>query len=498
MMKRLSQLALLLAIVAALGACNKRGNENYPYTTRYLPVVLEGSQKWSILDVESGEVVAENAFKNAPSAIVGDKFNVHNDDGSVDYYNMSDLKHPINKEHFASGTEFSEDGYAVASRKGGNLQVIDGKCNVVADLGDSIVSCSVFARGLAVACGANGKYGYVDTKGKIAIALKYDQCVPFAYDDHAMVATVRDTAFFDFSFIDKRGKELFSSNSTMYGPEGTFKHGVMACQKRDTVVCLNAEGKEVADPAAVPGAVKKDFDQGGREGGGNYIVVKGDKMGVVDGTGQQILSPKFVDIIDLSTTRFLMSEQQGSYYLADKKGNKVGKAKIIAFNGNTGAVAQIGKVDPASVAYALLQQLSTVAAMPKETRLSTFYNLLDGVHPERYEGQNAIPTQIGVVAFAGPIVSKTPEGNFTFNLQTPVTCVTLGQDVGIYPNDTEQKVIDLMTMNMGKAGFVSMGDNTFAGEAGGAVALGYKDGAIAVYYYLDKSQAKPLPCVARK
>ncbi|MDY6251156.1 MAG: WG repeat-containing protein [Bacteroidales bacterium] len=492
-MKNVIKAALVLAVVAMAASCSNQDKEDYPYSTRYLPVVLQGSTRWSILDIETGEVVAKDAFKQAPSAIVDDMFYVPGDKGGIYYYSMSDPKHPVNKEPYASGTEFSTDGLAVASRKGGNLQVIDKTCKTVADLGDSIVQCSMFDRGLAVAGNAQGKQGFVDKQGKVAIPMQYDQVAPFQYCDHTVAMNQQDTAYVDFSFIDRTGKETFSSNSTMYKPGPVFKRDVLKVQKRDTLVCLNPEGKEVPDPAQVPDKILKSYDAA-KAVGKSYIVIKDGLAGLVDHSGQQLLPLKYADLRDIASNRLLAAKKGDNYYrLVDDQGKPVGKAKIVHVNGTPSTNAVIGKVDPANVAARLMMPIDErgYAGIAKGADVATFYQMLDGVHPEQYNGNNVLVTQMGNVVFDGPIVSKVA-GGYSFNLKTPVQAVMATADVSIYPNDTEQQVVDIMAQNMGKAGFVETGGNVFASATGTAVAIGYAKGTIMVVYYMDKAKARPI------
>lgn len=84
-MKFFSTIALATVLAVVITACS--GNETtYQYKTQYLPVQLAGSEKWSILDVNSGDVVAKDAFDQAPSPVVAGMFYVQNSDGSSDHY----------------------------------------------------------------------------------------------------------------------------------------------------------------------------------------------------------------------------------------------------------------------------------------------------------------------------------------------------------------------------------------------------------------------------
>ena len=139
-MKIFSRFALATMVALIMIACG--GNDStYQYKTQYLPIQLVGSEKWSILDVNSGEVVAKDAFDKAPSPIVAGMFYVINEDGSYDYYDVTAPTTPV-AGHFGSVTSFSDDGVAVCSRIGGSLCVIDRKGQVVKELPKEFSQCS--------------------------------------------------------------------------------------------------------------------------------------------------------------------------------------------------------------------------------------------------------------------------------------------------------------------------------------------------------------------
>ena len=64
-MKKTYILSLLAALLGLTVACTS-SDQGYPTSTHYLPVQLQGSDKWSILDVESGEVVARDVHSEVP------------------------------------------------------------------------------------------------------------------------------------------------------------------------------------------------------------------------------------------------------------------------------------------------------------------------------------------------------------------------------------------------------------------------------------------------
>jgi hypothetical protein len=502
-MKKLLNLMLVTCLLTLLVGCGSSKKGNYPYVTQYLPVMLEGSQKWSILNVETGEVLGKDAFKTAPSAVVDDMFFVANDSGTFDYYNVSNLKRPVNKNHYGSVTEFSVDGYAIASEKGKSLCVIDKDCRVVADLGDSIAEATMFNRGLAVVRNLDGKYGYVDTQGKMAIKPQFDTANPFLYCDEAVVLQRHEQdSIIEFSFIDKSGNVTFTSNTTMYVPiSGNFNSDVLPVQKRDTIVCLNADGKEVANPFEQSDTLKHSgFDGGSRDGVGNYIAVKGGKMGVVDNDGKVLIAIKYIDVVDVSATRYLLCEKAGSYILTDKQGKQVGKAKIAHANGTPSSLATRGYIDLSVTMGNIMTMFDEhgFAGIPKGATVGTFGAMLDVAQPEKYTSQNAIviPERSMIVGFAGPIATATAKG-YDFNTQTPVKLVSFEFNANAYDNDTEPQMLDFLKTTIGVNGFVNQGNNVFVSSIGTAVAVGYKNGLFRINYYMNSADVEPLPATPR-
>lgn len=505
-MKNLLKSAFAVALLLLMVGCEgSKSNEAYPLPMKYLPVQLEGAKKWSLLNLESGEVVAKDAYSTMPSAVVGDMYFVMNDEGTFDYYNVADPKTPVNKEHFGSATEFSAEGLALASLKGKPISIINEKCEVVKELSDSVAECSMFCRSLAVARFITGKYGYIDTKGNTVIAPKYDQANPFMYEDHAVAMTQRDNdSIMDICFIDKKGTETFKTNSTMYHPlTPNFNKGVIPVvnmAKRDTVICLDAEGKDAANPFEVPEQIKKGgYDQHSATGKGCFVVTKGDKLGVADESGTLVLQVKYLDIIDVCADRFLVSEKKGVYYLTDSNGKPVGNAKIAHANGTPSAIATRGFIDLGITGSNLMSMFNEQGFTPvaKGATVGSMLQAIDASHPEAYVGQDALVVGSTLISFAGPIATKDASGQINFNVATPVRLVGFDFPVMAYADGTEDDLVAFMAANMGKNGFVSVGRGVFESENGTAVALGYKDGVVRINYYMNKADAQPLPAQSR-
>ena len=203
------------------------------------------------------EVVARDAFVNAPSPIVAGMFYVVNEDGSYDYYDMSAPTTPV-AGHFGSVTSFSDDGVAVCSRVGGSLCVIDRKGQVVKELPKEVSQCSMFSRGMAAFQNDNGSWGYINTSGDTIVPANYSSANMFLYNDYAMVIDENqpNDSTVSFTVINKNGKVMFTANSSEYQPvQPYFINGVLPVVKGDTLVCTRWRRQDMPTSHALPRAI---------------------------------------------------------------------------------------------------------------------------------------------------------------------------------------------------------------------------------------------------
>jgi len=207
---------MLVMAVVLTTSCNKQDN-SYQYQADYLPVQLAGSQRWSIIDVNTGAVIARDAFENAPSPVVDGMFYVMNSEGTYDYYDVSAPTTPVSG-HYGSATVYSDEGVAVASRIGGPLCVIDRKGQVLKMLPKDVSQCSMFVRGMAAYQDDSGNWGFIDQRGDTVIPATYASVNLFMHSDLAVVMTpgqaASDTPM--FTVIDKRGNVKFTASSNDY------------------------------------------------------------------------------------------------------------------------------------------------------------------------------------------------------------------------------------------------------------------------------------------
>ena len=490
----------LLALCAV--SCNQ-SQQSYDHTTRYLAVQLQGSDKWSLLDVESGEVVVRDRYDLPPSAVVSDMYYVPRVNGTYDYYNIADPDHAINAEPLGSVTLFSNEGLAVCSRRGGPLTVIDKQGHTVKTLPHDVSQCAMFTHGRAAYQDDLGLWGFINEKGDSVVAAQYASVNAFLHDDVALVVNnVQPTdTVATFTIIDKQGGIMFASSSAQYQPlQPFYQDGVLPVIKGDTIVCLDHKGNEVPNPRddhqAVDTAGYQDYS---RTAGGYFLVLKEGKMGLVDKNNKTLIAPTHTQLLDVTPDRYVALDDTIAR-LVDRNGKDVGKARFVHVHGAADNLyAARGYVDTGVIAGALLTLVSpagAAGAMPSTTLMDM--NALVTGAPESYVGQNGLVVPQGPLAiqyvFDRDIATATPDSTAaSFNLDARVRQVALMVRVAHCGLDTEQEIMNRLMSALGTRGFVLDHDGVFTSGNGTALALGYDEGIVNLVYHMSAATATPLP-----
>lgn len=497
--------AAVLCIVATMVAC---GSKNDTAQINYMPVQLQGSNKWSILDVNTGKLVVKDAYTQTPSAVVNDMYYVMNDDGTFNYYNIKNPKIPVNKEVYGSVTGFSEDGLAVASKRGEALCVIDKNCEVVKELPKEVNQCSMFSRGMAMYQNDMGMWGYINTKGDTVISARYNVANPFVNEDLAIVVEpdLDNDSTASYSVINMKGEVQFNVDAKEFGMiQPSFIDGVLPLMKGDSIVCLNKKGEEVPSPNENYKVVEKaGYKSFARSVTGNFFVLnKDNKMGVVDPDNKVLVPAKFDRISDLRADRYIVGNDS-VYSIIDDKGAPVGTVKFVHVHGTDGVtLANRGFTDTDLVAMSILGMIGDdhVAGVTIGTDLMTMNGAL-GDDAEAGVGQDGISMQQGPIrcsyTFDGPIATKAAtDSAASFNYNAKVKMVNLSVDLRHCGFGTEETIVNTMMGAMGRCGFVMEDNNMFVSEGGNVLSMGYSQGILQVVFS-GRADAKPVPREPRK
>ncbi|MBQ9586085.1 MAG: WG repeat-containing protein [Muribaculaceae bacterium] len=531
-----SLIMIAVVMLALVASCNKEKGL-YPQENKYLPVVLQGSTKWSIINVETGELVVKDAFVNSPSPVVDDMFWVYNDKNRVDIYNIADCKKPVNKEAYGSATCFG-DGHAIVSKPGEPLQVIDKQCNTVAKLSPSFRSATMFNNGRALINTDLERFGFIDVKGDTVIKPNLTWANAFVEDNVTLVSfsEINDSSRV-ITIIDKNGKKLYDLDTEKYQPLiPNYKMGVLpVINKKDSMVFLDRHGKETANPLEAPKKVKNaNYRDIRTVGEGRFIAIKGDRMGVVDKENNVLIPFNYQMLLNLSPTRFIAGKDS-VLMLIDEKGKQVGKhkfANVQAFSPESQAVR--GYIDVEITAATLLSFIEEdMAAGAKTGSTLMDLNQLVGVNPEQYIGLKQITRPIPPLIYSYIFDSEIASPGGATTKPDSIKAPTLAPNLPTKPGDstamamastassahfnysaklnqvqfnfpvlecapgTEERMCELMTRAMGSKGFKLNPDGTFVSDNGTGVAMGYEEGVFRLFYYFDATQLKPLPRKSR-
>lgn len=501
MTKILTRIALAATMALLLTACS--GNDTtYQYKTQYLPVQLEGSEKWSILDINSGELVAKDAFDEAPSPIVAGMFYVRNAEGSYDYYDVS-APTTVVAGHFGSVTAFSDDGVAVCSRVGQPICVIDRKGQVIKQLPKEISQCSMFSRGMATFQNDNGQWGYINAAGDTIVPAIYNSANMFLYNDYALVIDENqpNDSVVSFSVINKNGKIMFTSSTAEYQPiQPYYINGVLPVVKGDTAICLSPEGKEVANPIDDSEKVAKaGYQEYSRTPSGDYIVIKDKKTGMVDKNNQPLIPMEHDNLIDINGER-LIAVDGDIYHIVDRMGKPVGNVKFSnAHVSEDNPYATRGYIDTDLAAASMMMMFDETSCCGANASTTLMdMNSMVSTDARMYAGSNTLilpqgPYMIQYV-FDRDVASVNADStSASFNYDARVNRVIMSLNLNHCPANTEQAIVNKVESRLGTKGFVLARDGIFCSDYLSAVTLGYDKGILNAIYYMHFNESVPQP-----
>ena len=368
LLKRLCKLSLGL-MVLALTACSGGSNENNLPKIDYLAVQLNKGDNWSIIDA-NGKVIVDEEYapEDKMSLIFSDGvyWVKSNTDGKFRLFSIESPKTPLTGEEYEEVTAFSE-GLAFVSHITEPIQMINSKGKVVRTLSDNVCGIIVahddvysksFSDGMAVYEDKNGKFGFINTDGEIAIKASYNLVSHFSEN----LAIVREND--DYLIIDKGGKKKGVIDADKYKIlKFSFSEGKLPVRDLQTkkLLYLNEKGNvelkpvkdyEVSEQGFLSGyAVVKNenyewavinakgenvirtgkYSWISNLGNGLFVVEKNDKWGVVDSEDNTVLDFNYSNILRARLgDKFMCYES--SIFLVDENGNEIKNSDFVEIN----------------------------------------------------------------------------------------------------------------------------------------------------------------------
>ena len=536
-MKKLMYLiSVVCLIIGTLTSCEWENSGK-----KYAAVKLVDSKMWSIVDLESGELIYKDEFSHEPSAIVGGVFYVVNDEGLYDVYNISDVKKPINKEPYKSITIFDDQGEALAVKPGGCITLINKKCKVVKEFKPEIKVCNTFEKnGTAIYLDISNKMGLINRDGKIIIKANYDIIDNSGEDDEIIVGKRdKDKGVIKYDIIDKKQKVSYSFTSSEYEAIGVFKEGLLPVKKAgddNEIYFINKKGEKSTKFGAgeeygifsygiVNGITAflegESYGLKNKEGdvlirakyenvsvySKNVITVKkNDKWGIINVKDEIVLPFEYEGFIYLTEDRFITGNSK-MVSLIDLKGKDISPYNFedISLYGRRGVrsnyfdpVAEVKKIVSLFTGSSCnnISSGSTLRAFKHLLSYSEYYYKGDYTLEDNSSDNNVEFTYV----FNAPIARETYEyywgyrfsNGTSFNYDAKCVGVLMTCSLEEYPATAETEFVkefekEITGMGFQKGNKTHYYKNSWKPD-GANVGVGYKDGKIVVYYYFDEGR----------
>lgn len=198
-------LSLLWICTVCLSACHS----TYSDVTEALPFCNNQEQSWGLISTDGSILIPPGNLKQRPSAVVGGMFSMADEEGRWYLYNIQDPIHPACQRSFARIGHFFEEVAPAQEFTDSPLLIIDKQGNEIASTAQypqyDIVMLHNFSEGRALFATGNGKYGYMDIRGRIIIPPIYDQAYDF-HEGRALTGNANSQGATAYQMIDKEGK----------------------------------------------------------------------------------------------------------------------------------------------------------------------------------------------------------------------------------------------------------------------------------------------------
>ena len=261
-----SKLLLIIAILFVITSCKKK-TEIFDF--ELIPV--QAGDKWGYIDKE-GKYAINPQFDEAmllSSALalvkVDDKYGYISEDGKY-------VINPMYKE----ATNFN-DGLACVVVENGFPSYINKKGEVLFTL-NSVERSRAFHEGFAAVL-IKGKWGFINTEGKIVIQPQFEGVSNFGDGFAVFLTTVKEEKL--YGYINVKGEIVINaqfSNAT------SFNESLARIQLNEKFGFIDTEGKMVINP---------QFDAVSGFNEGLAIIRQGENYGFIDRSGLIVINPQF-------------------------------------------------------------------------------------------------------------------------------------------------------------------------------------------------------------
>jgi hypothetical protein len=297
-----------------LASCSGNSSSD-DLAVQYVPVKTTSSGDWGMVGPD-GKMLFDNEFKAQPSPVISGVFAVAENEGLTIYKAASKPTLVPGMEKLQS-VGMPAEGMIVYINKERliNITTIDGQKSV--SLPDNIIGCQAsFCDGMLSVVNKEGKWGYVDTTGKLVVPCKYDGTSKFG-DGVAFVLTRHDDNQV-VEIIDKTGTVVgkLRENININVETRFFNGKCVAVNSDNRCGFLDKDGtfnKLNAEVAQVTQTTEAGFIFKTQDG----------LFGAMDYAGNSVVRARYDALSYVPGTKNFFSRVGNTYSLLDAKGEKI-------------------------------------------------------------------------------------------------------------------------------------------------------------------------------
>lgn len=187
-----------------------KNDTSLPQVTQ-IPFKTSNSDNYGMMTPD-GTILFEDEFKNMPSIAVNNIFSVKDAEGKLSYFTAEEKTQLISNEKYIDGGYYSE-GIIPVVKSESSISFIDKKGREIFTLGTfegkKIQAVNAyFSDGLMLFKIEGNKYGYINSKGQVAIKPVYDLAFPFNEKVAIVGKEKKNTETMDYYIIDCSGREI--------------------------------------------------------------------------------------------------------------------------------------------------------------------------------------------------------------------------------------------------------------------------------------------------
>ncbi len=313
-------IALMIAVFMTTG-CNNSGSNGAGFEATTFSFQEEEDGDWGIMDF-NGKTLVKPKYSGCPTSIINGMFSVYSDEEQTyTLYSLEDDK-PRKIGTYRDIGAFTGQ-YCPVVDKNGNVKYIDKEGKSPFDIkkikGHKVVGAYNFFSGLAMIKLDNGKWGYINEDGEIAVPFKYADAWNFN-NGLAIVylETPEDNQNAKWAVIDTEGKELFTKKFRDMTPANFKIEGdvIETTVEYEKFTFIDREGKTIKK---VKDNIAPQYIYNGL-----YVTYNKDTelMGMATIEGKTVLKDKYETVL-YNGKLIAAKAENGRWYMMNNKGEKL-------------------------------------------------------------------------------------------------------------------------------------------------------------------------------